>query len=78
MYNILMHLYELVVIIYSFFNKKVKKMWDGERIAVRTLREKVDQTRSIYGSMPPRSESLSRGVRSSNRFATTTLSTRFC
>lgn len=42
MYNILMHLYELVVIIYSFFNKKVKKMWDGERIAVRTLREKVD------------------------------------
>lgn len=48
MYNILMHLYELVVIIYSFFNKKVKKMWDGERIAVRTLREKRGPKRGVY------------------------------
>lgn len=42
MYNILMHLYELAVFIYSFFSGKVRKMWKGERRAVRELREKVD------------------------------------
>lgn len=30
------------VAIYSLFNKKVKKMWKGERDAFRVLREKVD------------------------------------
>lgn len=42
MYNILMHLYELAVVIYSFFNSKVRKMWKGELCAVKTLQEKVD------------------------------------
>jgi len=42
MYNIIMHLYELGVFVYSFFSDKVRKMWKGERNAVRVLREKVD------------------------------------
>ena len=42
MYNILMGLYELGVAIYSLFNEKVRKMWKGERDAVRILREKMD------------------------------------
>lgn len=37
-----MHLYELGVLIYSLFNEKVRKMWKGERQAIRILREKVD------------------------------------
>lgn len=37
-----MHLYELGVFVYSFFSDKVRKMWKGERNAVRVLREKVD------------------------------------
>lgn len=42
MYNIIMHLYELGVLIYSLFNEKVRKMWIGERKAVRILRENVE------------------------------------
>lgn len=37
-----MHLYELGVFVYSFFSDKVRKMWKGERNAVRVLRENVD------------------------------------
>ena len=44
MYNIGMYLYLLGVAILSIFDKKVRKMWHGEREAVRTLRKKVDPT----------------------------------
>ena len=44
MYNFGMYLYLLGVIIVSLFNEKVRKMWRGEREAVRILREKVDPT----------------------------------
>ena len=37
-----MGLYELGVLIYSLFNEKVRKMWKGERDAVRILKEKMD------------------------------------
>jgi 3-deoxy-D-manno-octulosonic-acid transferase len=42
MYNIIIYLYLLGVAIYSLFNEKVRKMWRGEREAIRVLREKVD------------------------------------
>ncbi len=42
MYNIIIYIYQLGVIIASFFNEKVRKMWRGEREAVRILREQVD------------------------------------
>ena len=42
MYHIAIYLYLIGVAILSLFNRKVKKMWKGEREAVRTLREKVD------------------------------------
>jgi 3-deoxy-D-manno-octulosonic-acid transferase len=42
MYNLIIYLYQLGVIIYSLFNEKVRKMWRGERDAIRILREKVD------------------------------------
>lgn len=42
MYNIIMYAYQLGVIICSLFNEKVRKMWRGERNAIRTLREKLD------------------------------------
>lgn len=42
MYNIVIFLYSLGVAIASLFNEKVRKMWRGEREAVRTLKEKVD------------------------------------
>ncbi|MBR5689845.1 MAG: 3-deoxy-D-manno-octulosonic acid transferase [Prevotella sp.] len=42
MYNIVIFLYSLGVAIASLFNDKVRKMWRGEREAVRTLKEKVD------------------------------------
>ena len=42
MYNIIIYLYLLGVAIASLFNEKVRKMWRGEREAVRLLREKVD------------------------------------
>ena len=42
MYNIIIYLYLLGVAVYSLFNEKVRKMWRGERDAIRVLREKVD------------------------------------
>lgn len=42
MYNITIYLYLIGVAIASIFNKKVRKMWRGERQAIKTLREKVD------------------------------------
>ena len=42
MYNLIIYIYQLGVIIYSLFNEKVRKMWRGERDAIRVLREKVD------------------------------------
>lgn len=42
MYNLGMYLYLLGVAVVSLFNEKVRKMWRGEREAVRILREKVD------------------------------------
>jgi len=44
MYNLGIYLYQLGVILASLFNEKVRKMWRGEREAVRILREKVDPT----------------------------------
>ena len=41
-YNLIIYLYLLGVAIYSRFNDKVRKMWRGEREAVRILKEKVD------------------------------------
>ncbi len=42
MYNLGIYLYLLGVAIVSIFNEKVKKMWRGERDAIRVLKEKVD------------------------------------
>ena len=42
MYNITIYLYLIGVAIASIFNEKVRKMWRGERQAIKTLREKVD------------------------------------
>lgn len=42
MYNIAIYLYLLGVAVASLFNKKVKKMWRGEREAFDVLKEKVD------------------------------------
>jgi 3-deoxy-D-manno-octulosonic-acid transferase len=42
MYNIIIFLYLCGVAITSLFNEKVRKMWRGERSAIRLLREKVD------------------------------------
>ena len=42
MYNLIIYLYQIGVAVYSLFNDKVKKMWQGERDAFRVLREKVD------------------------------------
>ena len=42
MYNLIIYLYQLGVIVTSLFNEKVRKMWRGEREAVRILKEKVD------------------------------------
>jgi len=41
-YNLGIYLYLLGVAITSLFNEKVRKMWRGERDAIRILREKVD------------------------------------
>jgi putative 3-deoxy-D-manno-octulosonic-acid transferase len=41
-YNIAIYIYLIGVAIASCFNKKVKKMWAGERQALKVLREKVD------------------------------------
>ena len=42
MYHLIMYLIQFGVMIASLFNEKVRKMWRGERAAVRVLREKVD------------------------------------
>lgn len=42
MYNIIMYAIQFGIMIASLFNEKVRKMWRGEREAVRILREKVD------------------------------------
>lgn len=42
MYNIIMYIIQLGVSIGSIFNDKLRKMWQGERDAVQTLRKKVD------------------------------------
>ena len=41
-YNLFIYLYAAGVAVYSCFNEKVRKMWQGEREAFRMLREKVD------------------------------------
>ena len=42
MYQIVIYLYLFGVAVASLFNKKVKKMWAGERQAIRLLKAKVD------------------------------------
>ena len=42
MYNLIIYIYLCGVAIASLFNEKVRKMWRGERQAVRILKEKVD------------------------------------
>lgn len=42
MYNIIMYIIQLGVAIGSIFNDKLRKMWQGERDAVQTLRKKVN------------------------------------
>ena len=42
MYNIVIFLYLCGVAILSLFNEKVRKMWRGERHAIRTIKEKID------------------------------------
>ena len=42
MYNIIIYVYLLGVAVMSLFNEKVRKMWRGERDAIRVLRSKVD------------------------------------
>lgn len=42
MYNIFIYLYLCGVAIYSLFNKKVRKMWRGERAALGIVREKME------------------------------------
>jgi len=42
MYNLGIYLYLIGVAIVSLFNEKVRKMWYGERDAIRVLKEKVD------------------------------------
>ena len=42
MYNVIIYIYLLGVAIASLFNEKVRKMWHGEREAIRTIKEKID------------------------------------
>ena len=42
MYNLGIYIYLIGVAIASLFNEKVRKMWRGERNAIRVLKEKVD------------------------------------
>ena len=42
MYNVVIYLYLFGVALCSIFNKKVRKMWRGERQAIQTLKEKVE------------------------------------
>lgn len=41
-YNLIIYIYLYGVAVYSLFNKKVRKMWCGERAAFGVLKEKVD------------------------------------
>ena len=43
-YNLIIYIYLYGVAVYSLFNKKVRKMWRGERAAFSVLKEKVDPT----------------------------------
>ena len=42
MYNLIIYIYQLGVIVASLFNEKVRKMWRGEREAIRILKQKVN------------------------------------
>lgn len=42
MYSLLIYIYQIGVFLASFFNEKVKKMWQGEQAAFDVLREKAD------------------------------------
>lgn len=42
MYNIIMYLIQFGIVVGSYFNKKLRKMLDGEREAIKQIREKVD------------------------------------
>ena len=42
MYHLIIYIFEFGLFVTSFFSKKVKKMWRGERDSFRILREKVD------------------------------------
>ena len=42
MYNVVIFLYLCGVAVLSIFNEKVRKMWRGERNAIRTIKEKLD------------------------------------
>ena len=42
MYNLSIYIYLIGVAIASIFNKKVRRMWRGERQAIKTLKAKVD------------------------------------
>ena len=44
MYNLAIYIYQLGVMLYSLFDKKVRKMFVGERRAFKVLRDKVDPT----------------------------------
>ena len=44
MYNLIIYFYQFGVAVASLFNEKVRKMWRGEREAVRYLRQHVDPT----------------------------------
>lgn len=42
MYNIIMYLIQFGIVVGSYFNKKLRKMLDGESEAIKQIREKVD------------------------------------
>ncbi len=43
MYSLLIYIYQIGVFLASFFNEKVKKMWQGEQAAFSVLKEKADK-----------------------------------
>ena len=65
MYNIAIYIYLIGVAIGSLFNKKIKKMWRGEREAVDLLKEKVDPT-AKYVWPPPLASLNKEGLLSNN------------
>ena len=46
MYSLGLYLYLMGVAVLSLFNEKVRKMWRGEREAVRVIRERIDPSAS--------------------------------